>query len=35
LRGFNFFFSFGTIGTLLYLKTNLYDPKYVEPKKIE
>lgn len=35
LRGFNFFFGFASIGSLLYVKGRYYDPVYVEPKKLE
>jgi hypothetical protein len=34
LRGFNFFFGFASIGSLLYLKGTYYDPVYAEPKRL-
>ncbi|TNV74649.1 hypothetical protein FGO68_gene14662 [Halteria grandinella] len=35
LRGFNFFFFAGMIGSLIWVKGTYYDPKYVAPKKVE
>ncbi|CAK60416.1 unnamed protein product (macronuclear) [Paramecium tetraurelia] len=35
LRGFNFFFFAGMIGSFIWVKSNYYDPKYVAPKKVE
>ena len=32
VRGFNFFFGYAVIGSLLYLKSTYYDPVYVTPK---
>lgn len=35
LRGFNFFFLFGVLKSLAYVKSTYYDPSFVEPKKVE
>ena len=34
VRGFNFFFGFASIGSLLFLKDKYYDPVYTAPKKV-